>query len=210
MQKTNSRRLSMLVCFAGTLAVAAGETTSETITVAVQGGVATFVANTNVPAISVKGKSGALQARVSLRRSAGGLQLAHIAAVVPVKTLATGMGVRDEHMRKYIFTTADGQTPDLRFEGQDTTCSVSGREATCQMEGMLTIRGTARPFRTPLKIREEGDGFKASADAVVKLSAYGIEQPSQFGVKTSDDVQLHLEFLAKPVPSDSAMLRGRK
>jgi hypothetical protein len=36
-----------------------------------------------------------------------------------------------------------------------------------------------------------------SGESTVKLSDYGIEQPSQFGVKTADEVQLHIEFSGK-------------
>jgi polyisoprenoid-binding protein YceI len=206
MTTTNTRRLSMIACFAAASAFAASETKTESGTIAVQAGTAVFVANTNVAAISIKGKSTALVAKLSLRRLAEGLQLEHIDARLSVKTLATGMGLRDTHMRKYIFTTADGQVPDLQFEGANATCSGSARDTTCQVAGMLTIRGIARPFTLPLKIREEGSGFKASGDGVVKLSAYGIEQPSELGVKMTDDVQLHFDFAAKPVAGDVAML----
>jgi polyisoprenoid-binding protein YceI len=196
----------MIACFAAAGAMAASETRTESGTIAVQGGTAVFVANTNVAAVSIKGKSTALVAKLSMRRVAEGLQLEHIDASLSVKTLATGMGLRDTHMRKYIFTTADGQVPDLHFEGANATCSGSAKDTTCQVAGMLSIRGIARPFILPLKIREDGAGFKASGDGVVKLSAYGIEQPSELGVKMTDDVQLHFDFAAKPVAGDVAML----
>jgi polyisoprenoid-binding protein YceI len=203
---TNTRRLSMIACFAAAAALAASETKTDSATIGVQGGTAVFVANTNVAAISIKGKSSALVAKLNLRRLPEGLQLEHIDARLSVKTLATGMGLRDTHMRKYIFTTADGQMPDLQFEGANATCSGSAKDTTCQVAGMLTIRGIARPFTLPLKIREDGAGFKASGDGVVKLSAYGIEQPSELGVKMTDDVQLHFDFAAKPVAGDVAMV----
>jgi polyisoprenoid-binding protein YceI len=203
---TKTRRLSVVACLAASAAFAASETKSESATIAVQGGTAIFVANTNVAAVSIKGKSTAMVARLSLHRLADGLQLEHIDARVQVKTLATGMGLRDTHMRKQIFTTADGQVPDLQFEGANATCTGSAKDSTCQVAGMLSIRGIARPFTLPLKIREDGTGFKASGDGVVKLSAYGIEQPSELGVKMTDDVQLHLDFSAKPVAGDVAML----
>ena len=39
-----------------------------------------------------------------------GFVLEHIEAAVPVRRLETGMALRDDHMRKYIFTTAAGET----------------------------------------------------------------------------------------------------
>jgi polyisoprenoid-binding protein YceI len=206
MTTTNAIKLTTIACFAAAAIFAASETKTETATIAVQGGTATFIANTNVAAVSIKGKSTALVAKLNLKRVAEGLELEHIDARLQVKTLLTGMGLRDTHMRKYVFTTADGQVPDLHFEGANTTCSGTARETACQVAGMLTIRGIARPFVLPLKIREDGAGFKASGDGVVKLSAYDIERPSELGVKMTDDVQLHFDFAAKPVAGEVAML----
>lgn len=81
--------------------------------IAVEGGTASFVVSTNMPAISVKGKSTALQARARVQRNPDGLQIEQIEATIPVKSILTGMSIRDEHMRRYIFTTADGKIPDV-------------------------------------------------------------------------------------------------
>ena len=67
----------------------------------------------------------------------------------------------------------------------------------CEVSGSLAIRGVARPFSIPLKIRAEGAAYRATGESKVKLSDYGIEQPSQFGVRTADEVQLHIEFSGK-------------
>jgi hypothetical protein len=50
-----------------------------------------------------------------------------------------------------------------------------------------------------MKVSEEGDTLRASGDGSVMLSAYGIERPSQLGVKTADDVKLRFDITAKPV-----------
>ena len=167
---------------------------------AVEGGTASFVVNTTVPGISVKGKSTALEARAVVQRVPDGLHLEKVEASIAVTSLRTGMAIRDEHMRRYIFTTADGKTPDLRFETDQVPCTVqAGRsnEFSCRVSGTLTIRGVARPFSVPLKIRADGAAFRAAGESAVKLSDYGIEQPSQFGVKTADEIQLHIEFSAR-------------
>jgi len=204
----NYRNVTKMMAIAGlysTFTFAADVTKSAAaIQLAVDGGVATFVSPTNVSAISVKGKSNALHAEATVRHTADGLQIEHIAATLPVKSLVTGMGLRDEHMRKYVFTTSDGQTPDLRFEGQNVAC----KEAVCQIAGTLTIRGVGHAFTLPVKIKEDGSQFKASGEGTVKLSDYGIEQPSQLGVKSTNEVQLHLEFVAKPASARMASNGG--
>ena len=77
-------------------------------------GVSEFEAPTNMPAVSVKGRSSAVQGRVLLARESDRISLEHLDAWLAVKSLATGMAVRDEHMRKHVFTTADGLTPPCR------------------------------------------------------------------------------------------------
>src|SRR6185295_14242270 len=83
---------------------AGAQTPADADAVEVRSGTAAFDVDTNVSAISVHGKSNALTARLRLRQAPDGPKLEAIEAALPVKSLNTGMGMRDEHMRKYIFT----------------------------------------------------------------------------------------------------------
>jgi polyisoprenoid-binding protein YceI len=179
------------------LSAAAASAQSGQTAVEVRGGTAAFDAATNVSAIGIHGKSAALEGRATVRDDANGFQIQQLEASVPVKTLNTGMGLRDEHMRKHVFTTADGQLPDLRFSAQTSTCSGSDKQATCELKGELAMRGTAKPFTITLKVTRESGSFRAIGDGVVKLSTYGIPAPSQLGVTVADDVKLHLDFVAR-------------
>jgi polyisoprenoid-binding protein YceI len=122
-----------------------------------------------------------------------------------VKSLTTGMKVRDEHMRKYIFTTPDGQVPDVDFNADHATCSANGSSAdfSCQVSGALTIRGVSHKFATSLNVKQQSSGdsvtFRAAGDGVVKLSDYGIAAPSQFGVSATNEVKLYLSFAARQI-----------
>jgi hypothetical protein len=108
-----------------------------------------------------------------LRQAPDGVVLQGIEAAVPVKSLATRMGLRDSHMRKHIFTTGDGQVPDLKFSADKAVCSkAAARQSTCELLGNLAIRGTARPFKVVLKVSEEGDTFRAVGDGTVTLSVW--------------------------------------
>jgi polyisoprenoid-binding protein YceI len=179
--------------------------------VEVRGGTASFDVGTNVPALSVRGKSNALEARGRIVPGASGPQLEQIEATVPVKTLNTGMGLRDEHMRKYVFTTTDGQTPDVKFVAKSAACTKTGaNRSTCDVTGDLSIRGTARPFTIALKVTEDADSYRAAGEGIVKLSTYGIPQPSQLGVRTDDDIKLRLEFTARPAPVATSGVKTAK
>ena len=177
---------------------AAAQSGDEGSLVEVKNGTAAFEVGTNVGAISVHGKSNDLTARLRMRLAPDGAVLEGIEAAVPVKSIGTGMGLRDNHMRKYVFTTSDGQQPDLRFSADKAVCTKGdGRESTCELTGNLAIRGTARPFTVVLKVSENGDTLRAVGDGKVALSAYGIERPSQLGVTTEDDVKLRFDLTAK-------------
>lgn len=159
-----------------------------------------------MPGIEVNGKSGALSARVEISKDGSGLRLEHIDASLPVKSLSTGMKVRDEHMRNYIFKTPDGQEPDLHFSAHNASCADrgSGQDFVCKIVGELSIRGIARNLAMNLSVKEQGGSaraFRVSGDSLVQLSDYGIEPPSQFGVKPSNQVKLHFDFTGKLKPS---------
>ena len=187
-------------------------TSDASSVVEVRGGTATFDAATNIPTISVHGRSNALDAQANVREGPDGLALDAVEATLPVKSLATGMSLRDEHMRKLVFTNPDGSLPDVRFVSREVACSpdAAKRKATCTVSGELAIRGVLRPFTMTLIVSRDGASFRAAGDGVVKLSTYGIEQPSQLGVRTRDDVKLHLDFTARPAAITSARLGGTR
>jgi len=198
----------VVLALAGT---AAAQTAGDANLVEVKNGTAAFEVGTNVGAISVHGKSNDLTARLRMRQSPDGAVLEGIEAAVPVKSIGTGMGLRDSHMRKYVFTTADGQVPDLKFSADKAVCSKGeGRQSTCQLSGNLAIRGTERPFSIVLKVSEDGDTLRAVGDGTVTLSAYGIERPSQLGVTTEDDVKLRLDLTAKQAGTRPVATSGRR
>jgi len=184
------------------LAIGQTETTpgapAQPETIVIEHGTAVFSVGTNMPGVTVKGKSESLHANIQIRRVPEGVVLEHIEASLPVKTLGTGISLRDEHMRRYVFTTPAGEIPDMRFEGGNVSCPgvLAGHEAACNISGTLSIRGIPRGFSIMLKIREANGGpsFRGGGEGLVRLSDYGIDSPSQFGVKTANEIQVHLEI----------------
>ena len=198
----------LALAFAGP---ARAQTADATSVVEVKNGTAAFEVGTNVGAISVHGKSSDLTAHLRMRATPEGHVLEGIEALMPVKSLGTGMGMRDSHMRKYIFTTSDGKVPDLRFSADKAVCAkAEGRQSRCELAGNLEIRGTARPFTVVLKLSESGESLRAIGDGTVTLSAYGIERPSQLGVTTEDDVKLRFDLTAKPSAPRAVATSGRR
>jgi polyisoprenoid-binding protein YceI len=180
--------------------------------VGIESGSATFYSATNVSGIEVKGVSNALAARAEVAKNGDEMIVKHVDATLPVKSLATGMKMRDEHMRKYIFTTAAGQEPDLHFTAESASCPApaAAQGFSCQLSGSLSIRGLDRPLTLSLKVKEQGSSsvFRVAGSGIVKLSDYGIEPPSQLGVKSSNEVEIHLDFTGKQKPSVNLVAAG--
>jgi polyisoprenoid-binding protein YceI len=161
-------------------------------------GTISFVSTTNMIGIEIAGRSNSVTSSAEAVTTDNQLVFRRLEASVPVASISTGMKVRDEHMRKHVFRTPDGKEPDLRFSADAVTCAAAGsHEYSCPVKGSLSIRGIARPVELTMKLKEEGGSFHASTDTVVKLSAYTIERPSQFGVKPADDVKVHIELNGK-------------
>jgi len=164
-----------------------------------------FVVVTNVLSMTVEGQSSKMTADVTLDSSGSELNLRDIRAVVDPKTLATGISLRDRHMREKVFAIDDGTVPQVQFTGKETTCPKpqSNKETTCQVSGQLTIRRATRPFAVDLKIRDGGNGYRINGNGVLMLSAFGIERPCQLGVCVNDEVKLTFTFQVKDSQSSA-------
>lgn len=168
----------------------------------VEGSAATFRSATNITGIEVSGASKAVTAQAELEVVGTGLSIRKVDATVPVRSLSTGMKMRDEHMRKYIFTSASGEQPNLRFEAEGMTCpaGAQGHEFVCRLSGSLSFRGVSKPFVLNLKAREQGAVvFRVTGEGTLKLDDFGVTPPEQFGVKLKNEVEIRLDFVGKQV-----------
>jgi len=188
-----------------------GGTAWDSTPVEVQRGSVAFDVGTNMLSLRVHGTSDVLRASAHLREGNEGLVIEQVEAMVPIESLTTGLRLRDEHMRKYIFTTSTGDTPDLRFSGGSVTCpAAADAPSGCLLPGELAVRGTPRPFAVALKISRKGAAFRVTGDGMVNLAEYGIPAPSQLGVKTDEDVKVHLDFTVRPGVPVSTSGRGAR
>jgi hypothetical protein len=55
-----------------------------------------------------------------------------------------------------------------------------------------------------LEIEQNGEAYRVKGSGQVTLSAYGIERPSQFGVRTEDEVRIRVDFSARRATSTTA------
>lgn len=166
-------------------------------------GTVKFAAATNVSVLSVHGQSSQMTATLRLRKNGDHVELENVHARVDPKTFTTGMSLRDQHLRKKVFSLDNDTMPELQFVGDKITCPElpAGHDASCPVAGELTLRGVTRPFAINLVVTNDGKAYRISAAGAVKLSAFGIEAPCQLGVCVTDEVKLNMEFQAKESPA---------
>ena len=115
---------------------------------------------------------------------------------VDLRTLDTGIGLRNEHLREnYLevnkgpgFDTATlskidliGLTPDAP-EGKGT------------FAGSLTLHGVTKPVTGPVDVRQTGAGLGVKASFPVNLTDYSISKPRYLGIGVKDIVQVEVAF----------------
>ena len=176
------------------------ELTGDMHMLQVSSGITSFVASTNVGAITVHGKSDRLNVLARVKQDGDRLLLQDIDARVDAKTLSTGMGIRDQHMREKIFTAQDGSVPELRFEAPSASCPspIAGKNAACNITGTFFLRGEGKPLQMALNVKQEGKQnatYRVTGESTLQLTDYGIQPPSQLGIRVSNQVKVKVEFV---------------
>jgi polyisoprenoid-binding protein YceI len=138
--------------------------------------------------------------------------------VVDIRTLRTGVDLRDEHLRGEDFLNA-GAYPSATFKLSKVSLGgkalFPGATASGTVQGTLTIRGKSKEVSAPLSLayfgwNEDLERFAIKDDLMrvrvkfnIKLSDFGIEVPSLVGSKLSEVVEISLDLTALVVPPKS-------
>jgi polyisoprenoid-binding protein YceI len=116
---------------------------------------------------------------------------------VDLRTLDTGIGLRNEHLReKYLevgkgsgFDTATLSEIDLNGLDADTPAGKGS------FTGLLTLHGVRKTVTGAVDVRQAGDGLRVKASFPVNLSDYSIPKPRYLGVGVKDIVQVEVAFV---------------
>ena len=115
---------------------------------------------------------------------------------VDLRTLDTGIGLRNEHLREnYLevdkgpgFDTATLSAIDLKGLSPDAP------EGKGFFAGLLTVHGLAKTVTGAVDVRHAGAGLRVSGSFPVNLSDYNIRKPRYLGVGVKDIVQVEVAF----------------
>jgi polyisoprenoid-binding protein YceI len=115
---------------------------------------------------------------------------------VDLRTLDTGIGLRNEHLRENNlevdkgpgFDTATLSAIDLKGLSPD---AAEGRGS---FAGLLTLHGVTKTVSGAVDVRHAGAGLRVTASFPVNLPDYSIRKPRYLGVGVKDTVQVEVAF----------------
>lgn len=143
---------------------------------------------------SFEAKTTALSGSVTANADGSGALDGSVA--VDLRTLDTGIALRNEHLRdKYLevdkgrgFDTATLSEIDLK--GID----VDAPDGKGSFTGSLTVHGVKKTVTGAVDVRQTGAALRAKASFPVVLPDYGIAKPRYLGVGVKDTVQVEVVF----------------
>ncbi len=97
---------------------------------------------------------------------------ASISLQVEATSVATGIGMRDGHLRGHDFLDAEAH-PTITFASDRTRWTDTGIDT----GGRLTVRGQPLELDVPLELRRDGADLRAVARCTVDLRAFGMHRP---------------------------------
>jgi polyisoprenoid-binding protein YceI len=122
---------------------------------------------------------------------------------VDLRTLDTGIGLRNDHLRGEYLEVGRGADFDaatltaIRL-GDIDPATFQGRTS---FRGTFLLHGTRRPVTGQAEIRREGSSVRVEASFPVVLADYGIPKPQYLGVGVKSEVQVKVSLVATPLAS---------
>jgi polyisoprenoid-binding protein YceI len=115
---------------------------------------------------------------------------------VDLRTLDTGVSLRNEHLRGTYLEVDKGPGFD-RAVVSDIVLKGLNPEAPQgkgTFAGSLTLHGATKPVTGPVDVRPAGSGLRVKASFPLNLSDYSIAEPRYLGVGVRNTVQVEVAF----------------
>ncbi len=117
--------------------------------------------------------------------------------VVPLAGLQTGISLRDRHMReKYLQVE---QYPDavLELPWSAVKLPEDGRTIDATAPGKMTLHGRSHDVQVKYRVTRSGNRYQVTGGVPLKITDYGIDIPSYFGVTVQPDIDTSATFTAE-------------
>ena len=118
--------------------------------------------------------------------------------VVDLRTIDTGIALRNDHLREKYLEVERGAgydqavLSDVVLQGLNADAPAGKGSFT----GSLMLHGVKKTVTGPVEIRQAGTAWRVRASFPVNLPDYNIEKPRYLGVGVRDTVQVSVTFTA--------------
>ena len=115
---------------------------------------------------------------------------------VDLRTLDTGIGLRNDHLRENYLEVDKGAGYDKAVLSQITLKGMNAEapEGKGSFSGSLALHGVTKMVSGPVEVRKAGGGLRVKASFPVNLPDYNIAEPRYLGVGVKNIVQVEVTF----------------
>ena len=119
---------------------------------------------------------------------------------VDLKTLDTGISLRNDHLRNSYLEVGKGDGFDRAVvsDVQLGTIDLDTFQGRTNFSGTLQLHGTRKMIAGQVQIRRDGTSVRVEATFPVTLADYGIAKPQYLGVGVKSEVQVRVDLIASP------------
>lgn len=114
---------------------------------------------------------------------------------VDLQTLETGIGLRDDHLRKKYLEVERGPAYAQAHLRNIRVEKLAGKTP---FRAVLMLHGQTKEVTGTADIKPEGDGYRLNASFPVRVSEFGIPEPTYLGVGVKDEVTVRVNLNAAP------------
>ena len=117
---------------------------------------------------------------------------------VDLRTIDTGIDLRNEHLREKYLEVEKGEGYDQAILAEVALQGLNpdAPAGTGSFTGSLMLHGVKKTVTGPVEIRQGGTAWRVRASFPVNLPDYNIEKPRYLGVGVRDTVQVSVTFIA--------------
>jgi hypothetical protein len=150
---------------------------------------------TNVPAVEFSGElTGSGKFLMNHTVDKNGAEVVSMESVsIPIKSLTTGIDMRDEHMWDKIFKDKAGLMPNLELVSK-SACPIKSGKNICQIKGIISFAGKSSELLAKVVITKSEALIKMDSNFSISLTKMGITPPSYMGVTVEDNVEVKMEL----------------
>lgn len=108
---------------------------------------------------------------------------------VDLRTLKTGIGIRDRHMRDNYLEVE--KAPGFEM-AKIEDIKIEKLEGKTTFNGTLVLHGERKPVAGSATIARQGGGYSVEAEFPVKVSEFNIAKPTYLGVGVQDQIKIKI------------------